>query len=202
MATVAAALQILHSLALLITHTALLTFTVTMQKWETHVDFQAKNRNTQSTAQNYTMQDNVCELYTNKMAWQGPQGLKWRIIIVKIKPAVPTLWPFPQHTIFINHHHPTHHPHSPYKYLKSLSTPQLGWGQTSLVGCHSLSAPLLKEPDVVINTSVVTSWRETFLHEAMLQMFSGVLLTLFTFCSDSKLPLRCSELTAFSPAAQ
>lgn len=111
--------------------------------------------------------------------------------------------PFPLHSTFINHHHPSHHLHSPYKYLRSLSTLQLGWGQTSLVRCHSFRAPLLKEPDVVINTSAVTLRRELFLHERTFKMFSWVVfLTLFTFCSSSKLPLRCSKLAAFTPPAQ
>lgn len=113
-----------------------------------------------------------------------------------------TLWPFTLHSTVLNHQHPSHLLYSPYKNLKSLSTLQPGWGQTSLVRCHSLSAPLLKEPDVVMNTSVVTLWREPFLHERVLKMFAWVFLTLFTFCSNSKLPLKWSKLTAFTPPAQ
>lgn len=96
-----------------------------------------------------------------------------------------------------------HHLYSPYKYLKSLSKLQLGWGQTSLVCCHSVRAPLLKESDVVINTSVVTLWRELFLYEGKLKMFPWVFLTLFTFWSaNSKLPLKCNSKSAFTPPAQ
>lgn len=152
------------------------------------------------------MRDNNCDLYTNRTGIAGFQVHRaWNKVLTCIVEANSTKtnrvqfarqvlttlllnvsitqWPFPPYSNFINHHHPLYHLHSPYKYLKSLSTLQLGWGQTSLVRCHSFSAPLLKEPDVVLNTSAVTLW--------MLKMFSWVFLTLFTFCSDSKLPLRC-----------